>query len=190
MRLIMNTTKYTDDQVRKMFSLSVKALKTSLKNIDIEFKYIQGYKYRINSGWSNGLYTYGRSIKIRITDHTSMQRILEIILHEIAHHRTWLIHKWDMVNIPSNQREWLANTAKNYVDDVIKQYEEWHKTYTPKEIVKPKKDIQLERYENVLKHVEEKSKKIKRLQNQLKKWNEKKRYYERVLTASKKIEGK
>ena len=53
--------------------------------------------------------------------------------------------------------------------------------------LKPKKDLQLKRYENVLKTLKMKMSKLKRLQNQIKKWNQKKRYYEMALVVSGKI---
>ncbi len=53
--------------------------------------------------------------------------------------------------------------------------------------VKPKPDLQLERYNHVLEMLKAKKSQLKRLQNQIKKWNQKRKYYESILIASGKI---
>jgi len=53
---------------------------------------------------------------------------------------------------------------------------------------KPKPDLQLKRYQHVLKMVKQKTKQLKRTQTLLKKWTQKKKYYEKVLVAASKLE--
>lgn len=53
--------------------------------------------------------------------------------------------------------------------------------------IKPKVNLQLKRYEHVIKMIKRKEKILKRLRNQIKKWNQKRKYYERILVANGKI---
>ncbi|MHA1410513.1 MAG: hypothetical protein ACTSQY_09465 [Candidatus Odinarchaeia archaeon] len=52
---------------------------------------------------------------------------------------------------------------------------------------KPREDLQMRRYNHVLKMISDKERQLKRLQNQLKKWKQKRKYYENVLLAAGKI---
>ena len=63
---------------------------------------------------------------------------------------------------------------------------EWTKDYTIGIKIKkdkPKVNLQIKRYDNVMKHVKEAESKIKRWQKILKKWNTKKKYYEKKLIS-------
>jgi len=100
----------------------------------------------------------------------NVERLARLFLHELDHIRGYRhnqMPKWYDMDIPRDIHLW---------------------TISSKQIIeKPKKDIQLVRYERVKQLVDEKKAKLARLQKQLKKWTQKQKYYERVLAAAGKL---
>ena len=106
----------------------------------------------------------------------SRKRLAQVFIHEYYHN----------LGMRSQDR-------KNYRNDWTKRYDvSFVKDYTiGLEEVKPKaqRDLQMERYQKVMKYVKVYQNKAKRAQNLLKKWKQKQNRYEKILTAAGKIES-
>jgi len=128
----------------------------------------QNKELPIREIYSGIAWVNGTGMRLRVPkEKFNVERFVRIFIHEMSHIRGVRSHK-------------LIGTVKD--EDL-----EWTKDYSvrQKEVkVKPKVDLQLKRYEHVIKMIEQKEKILKRLRNQIKRWNAKKRYYEKVLTAA------
>ncbi len=92
--------------------------------------------------------------------------LAQIFIHEVGHNQN-LRHR--------EMADWW-NFNVDYTNDFkIRMHQKKEK---------PKHNLQMKRYENVMVHINDKTKKIKRLNNQLKKWKLKQKYYENKLEAN------
>lgn len=131
----------------------------------------QNKELPIREIYSGRVLVNGTGMKLRVPrEKFNVKHFARIFIHEMSHVRGIRSHR-------------AIGTVKD--EDL-----EWTKDYSvkQKEIKeKPKVDLQLKRYEHVIKMIEQKENILKRLRNQIKKWNAKKRYYERVLTSAGKL---
>jgi len=163
---VRNNTHYLTRDLKKIFSEVLKREgEEELKRRLIV--YVEHKKHR--AGGVSGCAPYnGNYIRLFLAKNgITSKDVAAIFVHELRHvqgfthkeMRYWEPQKW----------------AKDYPLRIKEQKP------------KPKQDIQLVRYERVLKHIKEKERRLKRLKTCLQKWYKKKKYYEKVLTAAGKL---
>lgn len=133
----------------------------------------QNKELPIRKVYSGSAWVNGTVMGLRVPrEKFNVEHFVEVFIHEMSHIRGIRSHR-------------AIGTVED--EDLV-----WTRDYSvrQKEIkVKPKPDLQMRRYEHVLKMLKDKKSQLRRLQNQIKKWNAKRRYYERSLTAAGKIKG-
>ena len=177
---IENRTKWDTNDLRKLFGRCIqevrriegkgrnKGLQVLVKNTsrhrDISGRaYIGYYKMTITIG--NEADLRGEGMK---------DRLARVFIHEYYHNLGYRSQDYR-----SYTNDWTKNTPREFVKD-----------YSIKEKVikvKPVRDLQMERYQKVLRFVKLYETKAKRTNSLLKKWKQKQGYYERTLVASGKI---
>jgi len=100
--------------------------------------------------------------------------LVELFVHELAHFRGYHHNKLGKHHVTFLYSSWAEDDEKYPVREKIEK-------------PKPKADLRLKRYANVLKKIAEKETTLKRLQRLLKKWRQKQRYYEKILVAAGKL---
>jgi len=107
------------------------------------------------------------------------EAIARTFVHELYH-----CYGYGHEEMKSKRKKIKVENTYNY--SWLSKYPVQMKVAKPKKL-KPKKDLQLIRYEKVLGKVKEYTSKIKRYQNILRKYKAKKKYYEKILMAAGKI---
>ena len=159
------------------------------KNLQVEIVYGRRNYYSGNA-YYNGSYMRLRiprtklkvtqrkpTVKVeRITAPVAKSTLVELFIHELEHIRGY--HHKSMSKWRTRRYDWVE-------DDRLYPMRE-----KSPEKPKPKADVQLRRYANVLRKVVEKERALSRLQKLLKKWRQKQRYYEKTLVAAGKLPEK
>ena len=177
---IANTTKWDTSDLRRLFSRCISEIRKVEgrgKNAGLKVKVMNSTRRKLTGrgyiGW------YEMTIKIGITVDLSeiemRQDLARLFIHEFYHNLGYRSqdHRY-------YQNDWTKKWDVRFVEE-----------YPIREaapVVKPKRDIQMERYEHVLSKVREYDSKIKRYQNLLKKWKKKQKYYENALIAAGKLD--
>ena len=178
---IKNKTKWCRKDLKKFFYRCIKEYRKQSKNekktnirIEVTYSKENGYSgvARLNGTW----------MKLRLPKkEINNIALAKLFIHEYEHNLGYG-HR-------ATTRYWGAD------DDTlvgIYKIKEWAGEYKINEVVKlpkPKEDLQVIRYNQVIRKLEKKQKALKRLQKLIKKWSAKKRYYERMLMAAGKIKG-
>jgi len=184
--LITNTTKWDTNDLRKLFGRCIndvrkyegegrnRGIKISVKNDKVQKMSMRG------NAWVG---YYGMMLKIGIDIDMGFNREMSIEhRRELAHLFT---HEYyhNLGYKGQDYRNYKADWTAKFDYDFVKDYK-----IGKEEIrIQPKKDIQMERYQKTLKYVKEYDIKMRRIKNLFKKWKQKEKYYERILTASGKI---
>lgn len=192
---IKNKTVWDTKSLRRLFSLCVKWMvkcgeKRINKGLVVEMVY---------GGYSGQGSFYRKWMLIRVpnpkrpswVDRTgglplirlNTLQVAEIFCHEYCHNLGYR-HGGELRRCSTPEDFYLGDMAKHFGF-------KWEEFEIPKRSVKvkPKIDLQLKRYQHVLKVVEKKTKQLKRIHGQLKKWVAKRKRYERVLVAAGKIDN-
>lgn len=180
---IINHTKWNTSDLRNLFARciwEVKKIEGRGKNIGIkiELKNNNAWDERINGrayiGWYKMMIKIG--VKVDLTDIKRQKELALLFIHEYYH------------NLGCRSQD-----GKNYENDWTERYDvSFVKDYQIRlaEVkAKVKVDLQMERYQKVLRYVKIYQSKAKRVQNLLKKWRQKKRRYEKILVAAGKIKS-
>jgi len=178
---IINHTKWNTSDLRNLFAQciwEIKKVEGRGKNIGIkiELKNNNVWKDNINGrayvGWYKMMIKIG--IDIDLTDIEKQKELAQIFIHEYYH---------NLGMRSQDYRGYKNDWTKRYDVSFVKDYQ----IRLAEVKTKPKRDIQMERYQKVLGYIKEYQSKVKRTQNLLRKWKQKQRRYERVLIASGKI---
>ena len=171
---IFNKTNYRTDDIRRIF-------KECVKHEGISFSgYVEAFNRKRNGIVLGKCNIYRERIQLFLKPiEQDKKQLANTIHHELMHLKPGLgsnkAHK-DMLD---------GRTISN-----VYGVEKWIDKYDLrlKEIkIKPKRDLQMERYDKVKKHIDTKTKQVKRLNNQLHKWKQKLHYYEKALVAAGKL---
>jgi hypothetical protein len=177
--IIKNTTKWNTADLRKLFSRCIKEIRKlegrgRIKGIRVDVKngVGRGIWGRAWTGYYQMTIKLGRDIDFR--DEHKIKQLAKLFIHEYYHNLGF--KNQDYANY---KYDWTERIPTAFVHDYQIRLAE------PK--VKPQKDLQLERYQKIVKKVGFWERKLKLARTFLKKYQAKQRYYERVLVASGKI---
>jgi len=179
--LIKNYTKWDTSDLKKLFSRCIQEVRKiegegKNKGIKIELKNDNIRKYSIRGRAYIGYYKMMLKIgtEVDLTKIEKQEELAHLFIHEYYH------------NLGTRSQDY-----KHYTRDFTKRFDySFTKNYQigiEKIKPKPKRDLQMERYQRVLGYVKLYQTKTKRVQTLLRKWKQKKKYYEGVLVASGKI---
>jgi len=202
--LIDNNTRYRTDDIRRLVVECLKRDGIALRRLRLWVIY-RGNRHRSGEAWLNSgnvrmfvlnpeselnylrcdrsryksYYSEGqmKDVEERIERAKANPRLTgsvsfaEVFMHELQHCR-------------GLKHEDMLSDSEAFDCSWAKQFPLRLKNVTQK----PKEDLQIKRYNNVLKHIDEKRRVIKRNQNLLEKWEEKRNYYEKALKKNGKIE--
>jgi len=178
---IINHTKWNTSDFRKLFArciLEVRKVegKGMNKGIIIEIGYTRFYniKGRAYLGWYKMRIRVGRDIDLG--EEKWKKDLALSFIHEYYH------------NLGFRSQDY-----RNYENDWTQRYDVSFVKDYPIRIAKvkpkPQRDLQMERYQKVLRYVKLYQSKAKRVRNLLKKWKQKQRRYEKILVAAGKIKS-
>jgi len=154
------------------------------KHLEVEIVYSKRSNWRNPEHNFTGNATYnGSHMKIRVPREKIDSRVFARVFdHELYHLRGWHHNKLGVIG---GRFLNLKNLEK---DNLSLEYPIILKNVTTKKLkIKIKVDLQLKRFEHVLKMLKDRKNKLKRLQKQIQKWTVKKKYYEKILVANGKI---
>ena len=183
---IINKTSWDAKSIKKLLTVALRRNEkiegrlTQRNYLEVEIVYsrIKHWLPDPNKSFSGYAYIGGKYMRLRIPKKIVDPRMLARIFdHELYHIRGF-------------RHRQMQGVGGRFLNTNNLEVDKWALEYPiiAKEVkLKPKKDLQLKRYENVLKTLKMKMSKLKRLQNQIKKWNQKKRCYEMALVVSGKI---
>ena len=171
---ILNKTNYRTEDIRRIF-------KECVKREGMPFNgYIEVFNRKINARVLGNCNKYRRRIQLFLKPiEQDKKQLANTIHHELMH------LKPDLGSNKAHKDMLGGRTISNVygVENWIDKYD-----LRLKEIkIKPKRDLQMERYDKVKKHIDTKTKQVKRLNNQLYKWKQKLKYYEKALVAAGKL---
>jgi hypothetical protein len=179
---ITNTTKWDAEDLRRLFGRCIKEVRKIEgrgKNEGLFVKVNNASHQNISGrafvGWYRMTIMIGKNVDF--ADRKWKRRLAKVFIHEYYHNLGYRSQDWN-----NYKRDWTENF--NY--DFIEEYQIREKKVEPK----PVKDLQMERYQKVLKYVKMHTSKLEREKNLVKSWKKKQKYYERVLMAAGKIEKK
>jgi hypothetical protein len=178
---ITNKTHWDSRDLKKIFSKAM-SLNDKLEGryqrksqLLVEVVYSKRTWANVQSQFSGYAYRNGNYMRLRVPRKPFDQRLLvRLFVHELYHCR----------GFSHDQMGEVYLNIKNL------EIDNWVLEYSVRKILKnkkPKRDLQITRYEHVLQMVKDKKSKLKRMQNQLAKWTAKKRYYEKALVEAGKI---
>lgn len=181
---IDNSTKWETSDLRKLFARCIQEVKkvegrgqnarliVHVRNSRRRDAVIHGRGY---IGRYEMIVLIGAAIDLE-TEVAARQRLARVFIHEFYHNLGYR---------SQDHRHYRNDWTKGWDVDFVESYSIRKAQPRPK----PKRDIQMERYEKVVKKVAEYEAKLKRTKNLLKKWKQKEKYYTRVLTAAGKIKA-
>lgn len=184
---IKNNTQWDTADMRKIFSKCIYEIKKiegrrinntiEIRNNNIEGNMISG-RATIGGSIYKGYWMMIKiGIEIDFDDFKKRKELALMFIHEYYHNLGY--KDQDRCNY---KYDWTKDINVDFVKDCQ------IKLARPK--IKPKRNLQLERYNNVMKHIKEAERKLKRWQKIVKKWKAKQRYYENSLIAANKIKSK
>lgn len=194
---IDNYTNYDTRWLKKIFSKAknqVEKIEGKLKDklwdryirLEVKVIYRKGQRY---GSWVGGNASYN-SGRMTIKMPKERPEIIEGLpfelaktyIHEFYHNLGWHHDRMGRFGWGKTQ----TRIENRFNVDWVKDYPVKMKEAKPK----PQRDLQMGRYEKVLRYVKIYQGKVKRVQNLLKKWKQKQRRYEKILIAAGKVKPK